>query len=284
MNKILTDILNYKNYLERLGIEVSLCLANDTLYPRLGLMIGDFLHRSPFCAYVKSDEGARLRCIHKQVALRDKMLSGEDRFSGCCHAGMHERVYRVGSDRFVGFLSVSGLGGDTSRTRRRIERLSEGTSLDSRRLSTYMLDSITPASQMDEEMIDTLVMPLVRMLETLALSREATDVVDRVVAYVDSHYHEDIKIEDLARMEKYSVSRLSHVFSQSRGMSIGEYIKQVRMDIARDLLANTSMQIGDVASHVGYMDADYFSRVFTRSCGKSPRKYRQTCKKVLKNS
>lgn len=279
MNKFLTDIINYKNYLESIGIEVALCLANDTLYPRLGLMIGDFLHRSPYCAYVKSDDGARLRCLHKQVALRDKMLSGEDRFSGCCHAGMYERVYRVGSDRFVGFLSVSGLEGDTSRSIRRMDRLSESTSLDRRKLSTYMLDSITPASRMSEETLDTLVMPLVHMLETLALSREATDVVDRVTAYIDSHYHEDIKVEDLARIEKYSVSRLSHIFSQSRGMSIGAYVKQVRMDVARDLLANTSMQIGDVASHVGYIDADYFSRIFTRSCGKSPREYRKTHKK-----
>lgn len=281
MNKILTDIINYKKYLETIGIEVSLCLASDTLYPRLGLMIGDFLHRSPYCAYVKSDDGARLRCLHKQVALRDKMLSGEDRFSGCCHAGMYERVYRVGREKFVGFLSVSGLEGDASRTVRRIDRLSESTSLDRRKLSIYMLDSITPASKMDIETLDTLVMPLVRMLETLALTREATGVVDRVMAYVDSHYHEDIKVEDLARIEKYSVSRLSHIFSQSRGMSIGEYIKKVRLDIAKDLLANTSMQIGDVASHVGYMDADYFSRVFTSACGKSPRRYRQSCKKSV---
>ena len=274
MNKVLEDIINYKKYLESIGIEVSLCLANDTLYPRLGLLVGDFLHRSSYCAYVKSDDNARRLCVHKQVSVREKILATKDAFCGCCHAGMYERVYRVGRERFVGFLSVSGLRGDEERTIRRIDRICANTSLSKDKLYSYMLESITPASKMSIEMLDTLVMPLVYMLNVLAERKEATGVSDRVKAYIDSHYNEPIKVEDLARIEKYSVSRLSHLFKDEVGMSVGEYLKRVRIDVAIQLLTNTSMQITDVASHVGYEDSDYFSKVFRSICGKSPREYR----------
>ena len=76
-----------------------------------------------------------------------------------------------------------------------------------------------------------------------------------------------------------SVSTLSHLFRRRVGVSIPVYITKLRIEHAKALLAEAQNSISDIALRVGFNDPAYFSRLFTRYAGMSPKNYRGTLKK-----
>lgn len=94
------------------------------------------------------------------------------------------------------------------------------------------------------------------------------------ITYIQEHYAENITLEDLSRVADRNPQYLSAVFSKTCGMSLKEYITSLRIKDAKNLLRSTGLPIGEIAIKLGYQDAKYFSRVFQRLTGKSPREYR----------
>ncbi len=108
------------------------------------------------------------------------------------------------------------------------------------------------------------------------LSQKQTgDLADRALAYVDEHFaDENISLNTLARAINVSANYLSAVFSQRAGQSFVEYLTQKRMEKARQLLRNSNMRSGEIATAVGYRDPRYFSFVFKKLQGCTPKEYR----------
>jgi len=99
--------------------------------------------------------------------------------------------------------------------------------------------------------------------------------VQRVREYIDAHYDEPISLSVLAARFHVDDGYLSRMFKQQTGCNLMLYLAQARMMQAKKLLAQKDMSITDVAQMVGYDDYAYFSRVFKRMEGKSPRTYRE---------
>jgi AraC family transcriptional regulator of arabinose operon len=95
-------------------------------------------------------------------------------------------------------------------------------------------------------------------------------------AYLCEHFAEAISVPDLARRAALSTSRFSHLFRAQVGMTPVQYLEQQRINHARDLLVMTGKPVGDVGLEVGYEDPLYFSRIFKRHTGKSPREWRRS--------
>ncbi|MBQ7887944.1 MAG: response regulator [Clostridia bacterium] len=99
--------------------------------------------------------------------------------------------------------------------------------------------------------------------------------VQRVRAYIDAHYDEAISLSTLAARFHVDDSYLSRMFKQQVGSNLMLYLAKTRIEQAKRLLIQKDMSITDVAQLVGYDDYAYFSRVFRRMEGKSPRAYRE---------
>lgn len=98
--------------------------------------------------------------------------------------------------------------------------------------------------------------------------------VDAIKEYIDHHYYEDISIAYFT--DKYFVSKehLLRLFKQKYGCGIYEYTLIIRMEKAKQLLADPGMKIQTVSEKVGYHDTNYFSKAFKKHCGVSPQEYR----------
>ena len=83
------------------------------------------------------------------------------------------------------------------------------------------------------------------------------------------------KIHELALECNLSESHLQHLFKQGTGLGLGRLISEQRMRRAADLLAQTNMNIKEIAWTVGYEHTSSFSRAFERHFGESPRAFRQ---------
>ena len=100
-------------------------------------------------------------------------------------------------------------------------------------------------------------------------------VLRKAVEYVDENYaNETLSLNSVAQAVGVSANYLSAVFSQSMQKTFVEYITAKRMEKARKLLRNTDKTSGEVAFAVGYKDPHYFSFVFKKTQGMSPRDYR----------
>lgn len=93
--------------------------------------------------------------------------------------------------------------------------------------------------------------------------------------YLHAHYTENIDISDLAAMDYLSTGRYRELFRSMMNASPLEYITNLRLNMARELLSGTKLDIASVAEAAGYQDYRYFSRVFKKRFGSTPREYRR---------
>lgn len=100
------------------------------------------------------------------------------------------------------------------------------------------------------------------------------DYVKEAVAYINENYFEELTLSGLS--EKYAVesSYFSKLFKQETGENLMLYIASRRMEKAKELMHREDINIAEVAFMVGYDDYTYFSKVFKKHTGVSPREYR----------
>jgi len=93
--------------------------------------------------------------------------------------------------------------------------------------------------------------------------------------YIDQHYVDpDLSLNDVAAQANLSTSHFSMVFSQETGQTFKEYLTELRMTKAKELLRMTALRAADIAYQVGYNDPHYFSSVFKKYTGLSPIEFR----------
>ena len=104
-------------------------------------------------------------------------------------------------------------------------------------------------------------------------------VLRRALDYIDHNYdNESISLNSVASEVEASANYLSAIFSQNMQKTFVEYITEKRMGKAKKLLRSTEKSSGEIAAEVGYKDPHYFSFVFKKTQGCSPREYRNTKK------
>ncbi|MBD3239618.1 MAG: helix-turn-helix domain-containing protein [Chitinivibrionales bacterium] len=103
-------------------------------------------------------------------------------------------------------------------------------------------------------------------------------MVQAAIAYLESNYADDVRVDDIARSAFISPSRLSHVFKDTTGMSLMDYLTQIRIDRAQQLLAETDESITAISFELGIQSPTYFTRLFRRMTGVSPSEYRKSAR------
>lgn len=102
--------------------------------------------------------------------------------------------------------------------------------------------------------------------------------VTTVKGYIYHHYKEkDLGAETLSAMVFLSPGYLSAVFKEETGMTLNRFIREVRMNKAKELLETTNMKISQIAKEVGFSNNSYFCRSFREFFGDTP----EACRKGI---
>ena len=96
----------------------------------------------------------------------------------------------------------------------------------------------------------------------------------KVKEHIERNYTEAIGIADACRLSGLSKTYFCCFFKRITGHSLKSYQSHVRMQKAKELMADKAMNISDIAFSLGYTDATYFSTAFKKATGSSPRKHR----------
>ncbi|HAT02419.1 MAG TPA: two-component system response regulator [Oribacterium sp.] len=100
-------------------------------------------------------------------------------------------------------------------------------------------------------------------------------VVQEALPYIEKHFmEEDISLNSVATVAGISSTYFSSMFSQEMGKTFTEYLTELRMNKAKELLQTQKLHTADVAQAIGYKDAHYFSFVFRKTQGVSPKEFR----------
>lgn len=97
--------------------------------------------------------------------------------------------------------------------------------------------------------------------------------VSRAIRYINQHLYGVCRLQDVAKEIKLHSGYLSSLFKAETGVSFTEYIRNIKMDEARNLLLNGEYSISEIAEMLGYQSLSYFSKVFRQVYGCSPREY-----------
>lgn len=105
-------------------------------------------------------------------------------------------------------------------------------------------------------------------------SSKSAIIVEEVKSFIDTNYmNEELKIDDIARGVHVNYNHLCYVFKKETSYTINDYLTQIRMQKAKELFDQGHLVVQEVASKVGYADANYFGKCFKKYSGITPSKY-----------
>lgn len=100
-------------------------------------------------------------------------------------------------------------------------------------------------------------------------------IIGRMLQYVDEHYTHQLLLKDLADKFYINKNYASLLFRRHTGMSYSDYLNNLRLNRAKELLNGTTLSISEVAEQSGYSDYFYFNKLFKKTFGITPAKYRR---------
>lgn len=106
-------------------------------------------------------------------------------------------------------------------------------------------------------------------------SLERSDPVEMAIAYVREHYMDPITLPEVAQKIHLTPNYLSTLFRRKTSLRFMEYVLQVRLEKASEMLANTQMHIYEIAQACGYENVGYFIRVYQKAHGITPANFRR---------
>ncbi|MDG1640354.1 arabinose operon transcriptional regulator AraC [Klebsiella huaxiensis] len=231
-------------------------------------------------AWVKTKEGTYITCEKNDLLIFPPGVPhhyGRDETSDCWD---HFWIYFIPRPYWHNWLTWQGSEGEPGKLTLKSEH-------DGELMKTLFSEAITFFSEGDAlseaismNVLERIILNCYRLQEdTQKKTRDAR--VEEVCLYLNRHITEDLSIADLAAQVCLSPSRLSHLFREETGQTINEWKEEQRIYRAKNMLQNTVLSISDIAQLSGYNDAFYFSRVFRRHCGVSPRRYRNNYIKLI---
>lgn len=121
---------------------------------------------------------------------------------------------------------------------------------------------------------------LVERACTAINERKATKtshVINSAVSYIKANCNKDISLGEVAEHVNLNPSYLSRLFKEETGIQFVEYVRTVKMEIAKDLLKNSNKKIYEICEELGYLNVQYFSTIFKNTVGVTPMEYKKSC-------
>lgn len=124
-------------------------------------------------------------------------------------------------------------------------------------------------------MIENICVQLVNCINTRQPDMSRYSVIRNTVIFVKNNYRERITLRDAAAYAGLSEAYFSHIFSSVMGMGFANYVRNIRLDAAANLLKSTELTAKEICYSTGFGNRNYFTEVFGERFGMSPIEYRE---------
>ena len=210
-----------------------------------------------FCKLMKSCAKTRRKCAYADRRACEKCEQAQAPVVYTCHAGLYEAVIPLqDNERIIGYLMFGQIADAAERETLypRLSALSERYEIDA---DSKIMEACTSFIIYKE-----------------LITPENNRIIEAAKGYIEEHLDGEIDPASLCETLEVGRTRLYELFRAETGMGIAAYVRRRRMHRAKKLLKNTTLSIGEIAHTVGFTDYNYFSRVYKKTYGKSPKRYR----------
>ncbi|WP_169834392.1 AraC family transcriptional regulator [Paenibacillus donghaensis] len=149
----------------------------------------------------------------------------------------------------------------------------------------WVLDTYQQSSRSPEEDTESITLLLLQLLSCIGdghrnlLQRSELRPLrysETIMHWIEDHYHEEVKLDQLAEETHLSKSYVSRIFHQETGSRLVDYLTARRIKQACRLLSTTDLSVEQIGIAVGFPNASYFNQLFKKVLGTTPLKYRKS--------
>ncbi|MBO7217690.1 MAG: AraC family transcriptional regulator [Clostridia bacterium] len=101
-------------------------------------------------------------------------------------------------------------------------------------------------------------------------------IVKKALLLIENDLTADLSLKAIAKKNNVSSGYFSVIFKNETGQTLTEFVNKKRVELAKELLKSTGLQIQTIAQHCGILDLHYFCRIFKNATGKTPSEYRNS--------
>ncbi|WP_027408834.1 response regulator [Anoxybacteroides tepidamans] len=106
-------------------------------------------------------------------------------------------------------------------------------------------------------------------------SEKRPSMMEQVEEFLQENYHRDLSLEEVAQSVHLTPHYFSKLFKKQTGQTFIDYVTNLRIEKAKQLLHDERLNVKEISYDVGYKDPNYFSRVFKKMTNMTPKEYRQ---------
>lgn len=239
---------------------------------------------SSFCKELRADERVLQKC--KECDFNACMIARRTKSSYIykCHAGLTEVVSPIMvEEKILGYIMLGQILQieNYEESWRSIENYIKNFELDIERIKNlyfkkrnYSRNRIISAAKIMEACAAYLLLSKMIVMNENSVAKELDN-------YIKENISKELAVDKICRDLNMSRVKLYSISESAYGMSIAEYIRKTRITAAQKMLAKSEERIGEIADKCGFYDYNYFTKVFKKYVGLTPRDYR---KKYTKES
>lgn len=231
-----------------------------------------------FCKLMKGCPKTRRKCNYADRRSFEKCEKTNDLVLYKCHAGLVEAVMPLHeNEKIIGYLMFGQITDNPDKTDlfNKIAIWNETYGIDNAELKSG-IDNITYKTDVEIKAAAKIMEACTSFIVYKELIiPDNNKILESVKSYIENHLSESIEIEQLCNKFDVGRTKLYEIFRKEQKMGISKYILRRRLHKAKKLLKTTELSIAEIANNVGFSDYNYFSRIYKKQYGKSPKYYRR---------
>lgn len=232
-----------------------------------------------FCSLLRENGEYAERCLCSDREGLKKCTETASPHAYKCHMGLSEILTPIiSSGVTIGYILVgqSVCAEDVERVKKNVEKYPDKSKI---KMLLSELEKVKILSDEELSAMARLVSVCTSYIDMKKLIKQREEPTRKLLEeYIRENLRYKIGIDSLSRAFGMSRSSLYNFSLKHFGMGISEYVSNVRLDTARDLLLNTDMTVSEISYAVGIYDANYFIKLFRSKWGMSPKKWKNNQK------
>ncbi len=229
----------------------------------------------PFCYVVRQHSECRKRCLGCDLHGLTCAVKSQKTYIYKCHMGLTEAVSPIiHSGTVIGFIMI----GQTMSPENTVEIKSNINCFPDKRLIPSLRKNFGKISVLSNENIYA-VTNIAEMCASYLWLKQYISFNGQTLSfairdYIDTHLQDDLSVASLCSAFNMSKSSLYLLSKKEFGKGISEYIRDIRIEKAKQLLSAKELTVSEVSEQTGFIDTNYFIKVFRTYTGKTPGKWK----------
>lgn len=234
--------------------------------------------RVTFCMYMRQNEDFDKKCRDCDNEYCSKCAGTKTLQIYKCHAGLTEAVMPITkNNRIIGYMIFGQIHDNKNKAEfeKKMKLLVE--EYGSEENLEKSIKKIRYKTQSQIFAAATILKACVEYIQIKELVRSSEKLITaKIEKFIDEHIDEDLTVRRICDEFNIKRTRLYELMEPYTDHGIASYIKSKRLQKAKELLLTTDLSVSEIANRVGFLDYNYFLRIFKKSYGISPKKMKNS--------